>query len=156
MCTKFLKIPSFIFFGIFLLVFGSARWLRASEGGEAISLTSAETLRLLRPSGPRNDKEIVKPVEREEYLAYARSSAEWTWQHYDELIDRWKESFDPENVFGYRPPGGLLEMAVISAYLFDKEQDRKYAQRAKKALLIYRRLPFALSSVGHGYQGGLR
>ena len=54
-----------------------------------------------------------QPVNRAEYLAYARSAADWTWQNYDERIEKWKSSFDPDNVFGYRPPGGLLEMAVI-------------------------------------------
>lgn len=80
----------------------------------------------------------VEPVPQEEYLAYARRAAEWTWQHYDELISSWKESFDPGNVFGYRPPGGLLEMAVICAFLYDREKNESYAQRAKKILLTYR------------------
>ncbi len=133
-----LKWTHFLFLGSLLLIFGSLMSLRASAGGEATPLFQPSTMRLPQPNGPRNDQKIMEPVQQEEYLSYARSSAEWTWQHYDELIARWKESFDPKNVFGYRPPGGLLEMAVISAFLFDKEQDSNYAQRAKKILLIYR------------------
>jgi len=72
-----------------------------------------------------------------QYLAYARASADWTWQHYDELIDRWKKTFDPNNVFGYRAPGGLLEMATIYAYFFEKDKKPEYARRAKKVLLTY-------------------
>lgn len=71
------------------------------------------------------------------YLEYARGSADWLWDHYDEVIQRWKERFDPENVFGYRPPGGLLEAAVIYSELFDKEENPVYVQRAKKLLLGY-------------------
>lgn len=71
------------------------------------------------------------------YLEYARASADWTWEHQCELIERWKERFDPENVFGYRPPGGLLEMAVIYSYLFEKESKLEYADRAKKIILTY-------------------
>ena len=71
------------------------------------------------------------------YLAYARASADWTWQHYDELVAKWRQLFDPKNVFGYRPPGGFLEMAAIYSYLFETERRPEYAQRAKKVLLSY-------------------
>ncbi len=80
----------------------------------------------------------LEPVKRAEYLDYARQTAQWAWNNYDTLISRWKDSFDPENVFGYRPPGGLLEMAVIFAHLYEKEKNPDYAQHAKKVLLTYR------------------
>ncbi|MDH4220602.1 MAG: hypothetical protein OEW23_17730, partial [Candidatus Aminicenantes bacterium] len=76
-------------------------------------------------------------VSRAQYLEYARKAADWTWQNYDIVIKRWKESFDPENVFGYRPPGGLVEMAVIYSYLYEQEKKPEYAERAKKILLSY-------------------
>ncbi|HUU36845.1 MAG TPA: hypothetical protein VMW46_01415, partial [Candidatus Desulfaltia sp.] len=79
----------------------------------------------------------LKAVPRTQYLDFARASAEWVWTHYDELIDRWRKGFDPDNVFGYRPPGGLLEMAVISGFLYETEKRPEYAQRAKKVLLTY-------------------
>ena len=60
-------------------------------------------------------------VTKTQYLDYARKAADWAWQNYDATIKRWKEGFDPDNVFGYRPPGGLLEMAVVYAYLNEKE-----------------------------------
>ncbi len=71
------------------------------------------------------------------YLEFARASADWTWDHYDELEESWKERLDPDNVFGYRPPGGFLEMATIYAYLFEKEGNEIYAERAKKVLATY-------------------
>jgi len=76
-------------------------------------------------------------VPRADYLAYARASADWTWQHYDELVERWKQSFDPKNVFGYRAPGNFLEMAAIYAWFYEKEKKPEYADRAKKVLLTY-------------------
>lgn len=76
-------------------------------------------------------------VTRSMYLEYAREAADFTWQNYDNVIQRWKESFDPESVFGYRPPGGLLEMAYIYAYLHQQEQKPEYATRSKKILLNY-------------------
>jgi hypothetical protein len=78
-----------------------------------------------------------KAIPLSSYLTYAREAADYTWQDYDNVIKRWKEGFDPENVFGYRPPGGLLEMAVIYAYLYQLEQKPEYAARAKKILLSY-------------------
>jgi hypothetical protein len=74
---------------------------------------------------------------RSSYLDYARKAADATWESYESVITRWKESFDPENVFGYRPPGGLLETAVIYAFLSTKENNAEYAARSKKILLSY-------------------
>ncbi len=76
-------------------------------------------------------------VPREKYLDYARAAADWTWENYDELIAKWKQRFDPESVFGYRAPGGLLEMSVIYSYLYEKEKKPEYARRVKKILLEY-------------------
>jgi len=79
----------------------------------------------------------LQAVPRDRYLAYARASADWTFAHKAELLDQWKKTFDPLNVFGYRAPGGLLEMAVIYAYLFETEKKPAYADRAKEVLLTY-------------------
>jgi len=79
----------------------------------------------------------VKPVPLSNYLSYAQMAADWTWEHYDQRIERWQKRFDPENVFGYRPPGGLLEMAVIYAYLYKTQKNHTFSSRAKKILLTY-------------------
>jgi hypothetical protein len=76
-------------------------------------------------------------ISRCEYLEYARKSADWTWDHYDELVRKWKKGFDPEYVFGYQAPGGLLEMAVIYSWLYEKEKKAVYMERAKQVLKTY-------------------
>ena len=86
-------------------------------------------------AGPSHGEE---PVPRGDYLVYARDAAQWAWDHYDERLQQWRDTFDPKNVFGYRPPGGLLEMAVIFAHLYELEQRAEYAERVKKVLLTYR------------------
>jgi hypothetical protein len=78
-----------------------------------------------------------KPARRTQYLAYAKASADWIWSRYDETVAQWRKSFDPKNVFGYRAPGGLLEMAAIYAHFFEIEKKPDYADRAKKVLLTY-------------------
>ncbi|GBD93173.1 hypothetical protein BMS3Abin05_00756 [bacterium BMS3Abin05] len=71
------------------------------------------------------------------YLEFARSSADWTWDHYDSLVTVWRQKLNPNNVFGYRPPSRLLEMATIYAFLYEKEGNKTYAKRARKVLLTY-------------------
>ncbi len=79
----------------------------------------------------------IEPVPRIKYLEYACASAEWTWNHYDSLVGIWKKTLDPEYVFGYNPPGRLLEMATIYAYLCEVKSNEEYANRAKMVLLNY-------------------
>jgi hypothetical protein len=79
----------------------------------------------------------AEAVSRADYLAYSRASADWSWEHRDEMLARWRETFDPLNVFGYRPPGGLLETAVIYSYLYEKEKKPEYAARAKEIVMTY-------------------
>ena len=76
-------------------------------------------------------------IPRVKYLDYAEKAADYTWQNYHSIIQHWKDRFDPDNVFGYRPPGGLLEMAVIYAYLHKQKNNPEYAERSKKILLTY-------------------
>ncbi len=79
----------------------------------------------------------LRAVPMSRYLAYALASADWTWDHYDETLAAWRKSFDPLNVFGYRPPGGILEMASIYATLYERERRPEYAARAKKVILTF-------------------
>jgi len=76
-------------------------------------------------------------VPRAKYLEFARTSADWTWNHLDSLVQDWQDRFDPENIWGYRPPPRLLEIASIYATLFQLEGNQQYADRAKQILLTY-------------------
>jgi hypothetical protein len=73
----------------------------------------------------------------ERYLVYARASADWMYDHAEEALAQWRKTFDPLNVFGYRAPGGLLEMACIYSFLYEQEKKPEYAARAKAVLLTY-------------------
>ncbi len=79
----------------------------------------------------------VEPVPRAQYLAYARAAADQTWDGREELLARWKKTFDPLYVFGYNAPGGLLETACIYSYLYEKESKAVYADRVREILLTY-------------------
>lgn len=77
------------------------------------------------------------PAADARHLEYARASADWAWDRREEGLARWRAQFDPESPFGYRPPGGLLETALVYAYLFEKEGTPRYADRAKEILVTY-------------------
>ncbi len=79
----------------------------------------------------------VEPIPREQYLEFARESADWTWDNQDSLITKWKGRFDEKSVFGYQPPPYLLDMATIYATLYDTENNPEYAKRVKSILLNY-------------------
>ncbi|MCP4725374.1 MAG: hypothetical protein GY863_10075, partial [bacterium] len=55
----------------------------------------------------------VEPIPKERYLEFARTAADWVWAKQDSLIGAWRRTLDPDNIFGYRSPGRLLEMASI-------------------------------------------
>ena len=88
---------------------------------------------LLVGGAPSSEAQVPQSA----YLEYARSTADWTWDNHDNLIAQWRERFDPDSIFGYRPPGRLLEMAVIYAYLFETEGEAMYAERAKRVVVEY-------------------
>jgi len=79
----------------------------------------------------------TEPIPVKKYLEFARMSADSTWMRYDIIVKSWKEKLDPDYVFGYRPPGALLEMATIYAYLYELEGNNEYAKRAKKVIINY-------------------
>jgi len=79
----------------------------------------------------------VELIPREQYLEFARASADWTWDHQDSLLQVWQETFDRESIFGYQSPGRILEMATIYATLYDLEGNEEYAERARDVLLKY-------------------
>ncbi len=78
-----------------------------------------------------------EPIPYKKYVDYARTSADWVYDHKDSLVDAWRKSIDVQGIFGYRSPGHLLEMAAIYATLYDMEGKKKYAERAREVLLTY-------------------
>jgi hypothetical protein len=92
---------------------------------------------LADPSPGAKEPPVSEAVPLARYREFARAAADCVFGHQEELVSEWRRSFDPDNVFGYRPPGGLLEMAAISAYFFEKEKKPEYAKRARQVLLTY-------------------
>jgi hypothetical protein len=100
-------------------------------------LVLAASLMSFAPTRSGPARTAVAPVPRALYLAYAKSSADWAYAHREDLLAAWRKSFDPDNVFGYRPPGGLLETAAIYGHFFRAEKNREYGRRVRDLLLGY-------------------
>jgi hypothetical protein len=80
---------------------------------------------------------LAPAIPRDRYLQYARAAADSTWDRQGEILKQWRATFDPESPFGYRAPGGLIDMALIYSYLFEKDGNPVHAERAKSVLLTY-------------------
>jgi hypothetical protein len=93
------------------------------------------------------------------YLDYARASADYIYDQRDSVVIKWRKTINPEDIFGYRAPGNLLEMAAIYATLYDLEGKKKYAERAKEVLLTYgqytKEFPVAISRRKADYADGV-
>jgi hypothetical protein len=90
---------------------------------------------LLLPFGLLAGAQTQIPLKK--YLEYARSSADYVYDQRDSIVIKWRKTINPEDIFGYRAPGSLLEMAAIYATLYDLEGKKMYAERAKEVLLSY-------------------
>ncbi len=88
-------------------------------------------------TGTQTRASAAPAIPRDRYLQYARAAADWTWDHQEDILKQWRATFDPDSPFGYRAPGGLIDMALIYSYLFEKEGNAIYAERAKKVLVTY-------------------
>jgi len=79
----------------------------------------------------------AKTAPADRYVEYARAAADATWDGREKLLATWRATFDPESPFGYRAPGGLIEMGLIYSVLYERERREPYADRAKNVLLTY-------------------
>ena len=88
-------------------------------------------------AAPAAARPAAPPTAAARYLEYARASADYAWANRAAAIDRWRASFDPDSPFGSRAPGGILETALIYAYLAEKENNATYADRARTLIVTY-------------------
>src|SRR5512136_2108856 len=113
------------------LAAGCSAWLLAAGTDRPVSPSTQAAAR--QAKGAPSSQALASS----RYLEYARASADYAWDHREESLARWRAQFDPESPFGYRPPGGLLETALVYSYLFEKERTPRYAERAREILLTY-------------------
>ena len=125
--------------GVLVVAVGAA--LRSLDAEPAATAGSATTQKPaakgIQATAARTAVAPGITVTRADYLAYARASADYTWDHRDESLARWRETFDPASPFGYRAPGGLIDLAAIYAALYEMERNPVYAERTKHVLLTY-------------------
>ena len=102
-----------------------------------------------RPPRRRTAVHSPMPGAHARYLEYARASADWTWDHRDETLATLEgDSSIRKGPFGYRPPGGLLETALIYSSLFERTGNRGLRRSRADDPDDLRRLPVRLPRMG--------
>ncbi len=71
------------------------------------------------------------------YLAQIKAMTEKGWQEYPGVIERWKQNYNPSNLWGYDSPGQPIYLASSLAFLYELTKDRSYAERAIQILSTY-------------------
>lgn len=79
----------------------------------------------------------IRPVSKQEYLAYITAAAEDGWKNLEAARKNWHENIDLEYVFGYNPPANDLYLAALCVNLYEINKDEKYLDRAKALLKYY-------------------
>jgi len=81
--------------------------------------------------------EGTQAVNGSEYLAYMRAAADDGWNAVDAERQRFRETIDLNNVFGYAPPGNEPYLAALCANLYEVTKEEMYLDRARELLLYY-------------------
>jgi hypothetical protein len=76
-----------------------------------------------------------KSVTRQDYFDAAKTAADHFWKNYDATVKAWVDQINLKYVFGYAPPGNIIDLAHVSSWIYKFTGDVEYAQRAKKCLV---------------------
>lgn len=81
------------------------------------------------------------------YLTHIKAGLEEALMTYEEDLQQWRESIDPNSFFGYNPPATPVFCADAEAFLYAVEGNIEYARRARERLVTYRQFTDAFPSV---------
>ncbi|NIR51454.1 hypothetical protein GWO43_23010, partial [candidate division KSB1 bacterium] len=78
----------------------------------------------------------------DEVLDYLKTTLDFALSNKDKMIEDWKQQYtdsqENDNVLeliGYRPPDFLVSVAAISSHLYEKTQEKKYAEITKDIIV---------------------
>ncbi len=74
---------------------------------------------------------------RSEYLRLIREAAEQGWAANPRLVEDWKKTAKPSELWGYDSPGSPVYLADLLGYLYQESGDRQQAERARDLLAAY-------------------
>ena len=81
----------------------------------------------------------MNSLTREGLLQAINGGLDRRLETYDEQLQDWIRSIDPDSFFGYMPFGPPITCAFLGGFLYDVEGDERYARIAREHLVNYRR-----------------
>lgn len=74
---------------------------------------------------------------KSDYLRYIKIAAEKGWADNARIIEDWKKTTRPAELWGYDAPGHPIYLADLLGYLYQETKDKSYAERARDILASY-------------------
>ena len=72
------------------------------------------------------------------YLGHIKANLRAALETYDQTMEQWRQSVNPNDFFGYSPPALPIHCAEVEAFLFRLTGEEAYALRARERLVTYR------------------
>jgi len=76
-------------------------------------------------------------TQKSEYLNWIKIAADEGWKDHAASIERWKNTPNHHELWGYDSPGGPIYLADLLGYLYQETRDRSYAEKARDILAGY-------------------
>lgn len=79
----------------------------------------------------------AQALRRGDYLSYIRQAADQGWKEYPQVIENWKKTTQPSDLWGYDAPGQPIYLADLLGFLYEETKDKTYAEKARDILATY-------------------
>lgn len=74
---------------------------------------------------------------KSDYLNHIKHAADFGWKEYPQVIENWKKTTRPSELWGYDAPGQPIYLADLLGFLYQETKDKSYAERARDILAAY-------------------
>ena len=74
---------------------------------------------------------------KSDYLSLIKQAADEGWKEYPQVIENWKKTTKPSELWGYDAPGQPVYLADLLGFLYQETKDKSYAEKARDILAAY-------------------
>lgn len=74
---------------------------------------------------------------KNDYLHYIKIAAEQGWRDYPQIIEKWNQSPNHSELWGYDAPAQPIYLADLLGYLYQETKEKVHAERARDLLAAY-------------------
>jgi hypothetical protein len=79
---------------------------------------------------------LAQPL-KSDYLRYIKIAAEQGWRDHPQIIEKWKQSPNHSELWGYDAPAQPVYLADLLGYLYQETKEKVHAERARDLLAAY-------------------